>query len=408
MFGGLPRILSAADYGRFTVLQASAAIIFLAIGGWVPSATVRFMSRRDDHDGDFLIATNRFVRQGIVLTIALLGVSVGLSGNISAADAIVVALLVGPWILLLPDWHTLRARDRFQPYTLLAVGRYIISPALGILAALFRPTIIWFVSVQSLALLAMLPIAKRWRESIVSPSRSLHYKDSERALLRFALPLIPANLFINALALSDRVLIGAIIGDVEAGRYTAAYMVGSLPLQLLLAVVATALGPPLTRRWLSDRARAQYELGRLIAAASVVTALLVAGITATSAQGLSVIFGAVGNASTPKIATIVAAAETLMIVQWITQRPLGMEDMTTRIMAVSGFALVANLGANIALLPRFGPEAAAWTTLASYTMMLTGMWAAVPRDMRPSLGTSSWLITIAGLGATALTIVASA
>ena len=71
---------------------------------------------------------------------------------------------------------------------------------------------------------------------IFMKGKSFYNKDAWKFALMFSLPLIPHYLSNIVLTQSDRLMIGRMIGDAEAGKYSIAYMIASMVLMIFTAV----------------------------------------------------------------------------------------------------------------------------------------------------------------------------
>ena len=71
---------------------------------------------------------------------------------------------------------------------------------------------------------------------LLRKTKYIYHKEIWRYALTFSLPLIPHYLSNIILNQSDRLMIGRLVGDAEAGKYSIAYMIASMVLMIISAI----------------------------------------------------------------------------------------------------------------------------------------------------------------------------
>jgi O-antigen/teichoic acid export membrane protein len=406
---GLARTLGLEEYGRFTIIHAGASIITLASAGWVTSTIVRFASDHDDHNVGYVLKRVRaLLSQSLALAFVCALVALVFLPSQWRLTVVLMVVMGIASSSFLPDWQLLRARDDYLGYSSSAIYRYIVAIGLAVGVTVLYASVTLYVVTYSFVLFASLPLLRRRGSRLLAKIDGNSHTtttQTSRMIVRFALPLVPANIFMITLAMSDRIMVGALVTESAAGQYAAAYTVGSLPLQVLLALCVNTFGPQLTRRWAWDEVGVRRTLGNLAGLTFIVGALGIPALYLVADGVLPFLFSGAGVEADSRVSVVVAAGETLVVVQWFAQRPLAYTYRNQRAMAVAGVAALVNVLLNLWLIGIYGPIAAAWTTFTCYMILLVAMWLAaspghrVHVTRRAVLGfafaSASWALTVA-------------
>ncbi|HET9050514.1 MAG TPA: flippase [Candidatus Dormibacteraeota bacterium] len=210
------------------------------------------------------------------------------------------------------------------------------------------------------------------------------------------LPLVATSLIANIYWRADVPILQAAKGDTEVGWYALAYK----PFEALLFVPFTVRGvvfpvlgvlhrtsPEALRRGIRSLYRALLALGwpctvgLLVLAPNITTLLHFRYPEAEPSLrilAVAVVFMFVDNT----FVTALTAMDRQGLYAWI-----------------AGLGLVANVGMNLAVIPRFGYLGASWTTVATEVILCVAGWIALDRaGVRLQLLGRSWRILAAGAG----------
>jgi O-antigen/teichoic acid export membrane protein len=223
-----------------------------------------------------------------------------------------------------------------------------------------------------------------------------------------------------AYARIDQVLVLHYNGEREAGLYGTAYLLLDRLAFLPAAVMAT-LYPVLAGAWATDRPRARRVLQQGIHYL-LVAALPGLAFTIAAAEPLvRLLFGTEFEAAANAVPVLLGAFVVICLNYLMSYAAL-VTDRQGRLVWIASVTLVANVVANMILLPRHGFEAAAWVTLGSEALVLllgTAMvlrvldmrlaWGRVPRVVAAAalMGVLVWGARSAGLGVVGLIVVAA-
>lgn len=190
-----------------------------------------------------------------------------------------------------------------------------------------------------------------------------------RPALVFGLPLVPHRLAGWALNLSDRLILQAYVSLSDIGVYSLAYMLGSA-ISIVGLSVNTAW-TPLFFEAASERV-SPNRLDRLIsryttyflASMGMISMLLV-----LFAPEIIAILSSPQYELSASIVPIIAVAFFFHSVYIMFVNLLFLEKVTSRIPLITVPAALFNIGLNVLFVPRYGIWAAAYATLACYSLM---------------------------------------
>jgi O-antigen/teichoic acid export membrane protein len=229
------KFLGPAEYGRFALAFAVAIAVQAAFFDWLRLGATRFYSERVRSEAPALRATLdlAFIVITFSMTVAAClllfsGVKFALSNGLIAL-ALVAAVSNGMF-----DYNTALVRARFHDrlYTRLIIVKNIFALALtGGGAFLFGS-----------ARMALIGSIISLSGSIITARASLHDEGTAprqasftivKAILRYSLPIVAANLLYLAIPLANRSIIAVLYGFSETGQFSLAYDIGNKAVQAI-------------------------------------------------------------------------------------------------------------------------------------------------------------------------------
>ncbi len=234
----LARFLGPAEYGRMALALAVGQVIQTLMFDWLRLAATRFYSERARRESPDLRAT--LDASFAVLIAALSGITlfVLLSGVELPLSRPLIGLAVGAAVANgLFDYNTALVRARFLDglYARIIMGKNVLSLVLTVGGAW------WFGS----AAMALTGICLSMTGSLLASRRSLtdggsSPRAARRGLasqaLRYAMPIVMANMLYQVIPLVDRALIAQRFGFAESGQFSLAYDLG---IRIVLAIGST-------------------------------------------------------------------------------------------------------------------------------------------------------------------------
>jgi len=302
------------------------------------------------------------------------------------ADAFRVGalLVVGSELrLFFVNW--LRARDDIASYSRWIVIGETSDLVCSSAALLLFGSITAALAGSAVALLAVTVIlsarAARDVGGLERPSRSVG------PVLRYSLPLVPLALSDEALARSDRLVVGGFLGPAAAGTYSAIYALASM-LQMVNVPLTDVLFPKRVRLDATDPVRAR----RIMREAAVLFGAAVAVESAILAvAGPSILRAIVDDpveiARLPLVFLIATIGVGLYGIGRLLSLTMFVRKRTGTLAILWGSCLLFNLGANLALVPGIGITGAAVSTVLSYGLFALLQWRLNRRPATPPPGT---------------------
>ena len=292
------------------------------------------------------------------LTRALLGKSVPEEWVVlAAADVFLGTFAFVPLSLL-------RIQDRPRLFSAISVVRHAVNIALKV--ALVSggwgiSGILWADLAATAAFaLALAPVLVRNAEAAFSAPLL-------REVLAFALPKVPHGVMLQVLNLADRKILDVFAGRGEVGIYHMGYTFGG-GVKFAMSAFEPAWGP-----FVYAQARLADGASTLARVATYAYAGFAGAALAVAALGPDLLRLMTPNnpafrAAAPVI-PVVALAYLLHGLFLLTSIGIGIARQARYYPMVTGAAAIANVGANLLLIPRFGAMGAAWATVLAYAVM---------------------------------------
>ncbi len=364
--------LGVAEYGHLALLLlfSTAAKIVFRLGLDAGFFRVHY-EMTTDADRRRLAGTVAVFAFGVAT--ALLAVTVALRGPLTRA--LLGAGVPEGWVVLAAaDVYAgtfafvplalLRIQDRPRVFSALSVVRHTVNIALKVVLVSRGwgiGGILWAdLAATAVFAAALAPVLAR----NVTPAFSAPLL---REVLAFALPKVPHGLLVQVLNLADRKILDVFSTRGEVGLYHMGYTFGG-GVKFALSAFEPAWGP-----FVYSQAREAGGAERLARVASWAFAAFLGAAVGVAALGPDLL-----RLMTPKnpafhaaagIVPVVALAYLLHGVFLLTSVGIGIARAARYYPIVTAAAAAVNVGANLALVPRFGAMGAAWATVLAYGVM---------------------------------------
>jgi O-antigen/teichoic acid export membrane protein len=271
----LARLVSPAEFGRYTAASVITSVGSLFSESGMASALIR---RRDRMDEAASSAFFSLLVSGVLLTLGALAISplIGLffsSGRVGLLCAglsgvlLLEALGVVPDALLQRRFSFLR-RVAIDPLAAVAFALAAVTAAVGGLGAW---SLVWGAYASMIV-----SLVAAWSFAGFRPRRRLASMAVWRELARFARPVVGSEILYRAAAQLDAVLLGRFKGPASLGQYRNGLRLAQQPSEAFLSVAAYVLLPTLVR--ISDQPQrlrgAALQILGLLAAVALPASLL--------------------------------------------------------------------------------------------------------------------------------------
>ncbi len=199
------------------------------------------------------------------------------------------------------------------------------------------------------------------------------------ASLRFGLPLVPHSLASWALRLSDRWMIGILIGlpvlqaRAAIGVYSFGYQIGYI-VAIVIASFNAAWSPYFFRIGESPIGPRLFRHITTLVMAGLMA--MAAGLAVLAPEAVATLSGSRYEEAT-NVIRVVAFASAAQGLYTMLVTVVFLTKNTGRLALLTTAAAIANVGMNLLLIPRLGIIGAAWSTLAAYALfaLMTGIYA---------------------------------
>jgi O-antigen/teichoic acid export membrane protein len=193
-----------------------------------------------------------------------------------------------------------------------------------------------------------------------------------RRMLRFGLPLIPANVFGLSMASSDRYILQHYRTTAEVGIYSLGYTIGQI---VAFFVNAIQLAWPAHMFEIAKLPNAERQLARMLTYYCAVVGAISLGVSLFAEEILRVMATAEYYESA-RVVPWVAGASALWGLSFMVNSGLTTQDKMKYSGLLVTVVAIVNLGLNFWLIPRYGMMGAAWATLVSYALLAVVQTAA--------------------------------
>lgn len=252
---------------------------------------------------------------------------------------------------------------------LLTLGTYALWSGGGL-----RGLTIAFVAARGLALLLAAVITQIRLGGI-----ALTYdRDAWRDLHLTALPLGFFLIVLNLYQYADGVMLGYFRNDAETGLYGAAFKVYE-GLTYAATAISAVLTPRLSALFVSDRSKhRQMSIGGVAGTAGIGALIAMVGFI-LALPLLTIPFGSAFAGAVPPFRILCAGLPVVFAI-WILHATAISVDREKLLLQTGLIGLAVNVGLNLYLIPHYGPNGAAWATVAgelvSMLILIAGLRAA--------------------------------
>ncbi len=373
----ITKILGASNYGVWTQISVTVSLIAPIIVLGLPNAIVRFLIANKDKEE---------IKEGIwsvFLVIVLISLAVALI-FISFANFIssflqvpIVFIFAIAIIIVLESLNSFfinlfRAFNEITKYSIFNVFNVFGEIVLVAFAVLFnyglQGAILALIIIRVLAFLIL--FIRTIKKIGIKIPQFIYIRE----YLHFSLPIVTSNISYWGVQLSDRYIIGFFMGILFVGYYSPAYSIGNL---IYLFIVPFIIVLPVTLSQLFDNNKIEdvkIYLEHSLKYLLMIGIPAVFGISILSHQILRI------------FSTMEIADNSYFIVPFIAISILfyGIYTIFTQILflfkktkipaVIWVFAMILNIGLNIALIPKIGLIGTALSTLLSYVLATILVW----------------------------------
>jgi O-antigen/teichoic acid export membrane protein len=376
------RFLPVDDYGRFRYALALTTIVETIMDLGLSQVTVRAVARDK-------AAANQLFPHVLGLKIVWVAVGLTLLGIVTPilrTDPVVIKLCYALGLSSAVRSYLLTARGLLQGlhrFDLEALA--VVSDRLLLLVA--GGATLWagyglfglaaaFVGSR----LVMLGVMQILLRRVVTRVRPAFDRATWRDIQSAALPLGFFMIALNTYTYIDTVILGFMRSDTEIGWYAASYSVYE-GLTYAPSIIAAVLTPRLSYLFTQDRRAHRVLLTRALVG-SLALGVVLGGCAVLAARPIiTILFGSrYAPAALPL--QILAGGALFVFATWILHAAAISTNLDRRLLLTTAIGLGANVLLNVALIPRYGINGAAWATVLAEALTVVLLLVQLERRLR--------------------------
>lgn len=401
----LARALGVGAFGRLSLVFALVGLAGNAGDFGLSQIAVRDMAAHPEQRPEILgsLVAVRLALSGVLTATVIGGVVLMLPAGSARWMGVLVAMTI-PLGALGALQAGAQARLRPELMSYVTLGQSVVWLALVATLAYVHASLAVYGAAFLFA--ALVQTALAW--ALVRPVTAVSWRPRwsvARPLLRSALPLGLAGLCVTAYYKIDGIILFQLKGAEQTALYAAAYRFLDV-LQLFPAAVLTILLPLLASLGRTgDVRRSERSVQAALVVLGLVALPIVVGGALLSSRIVVLVYGHDFRGAGPLLAILLPAFLSICMGYVFTAILIAARHMWPYTAVAIG-AAVANVAANLVLIPHFGAKGAAWITLATEFPVMTSITVLARRRMAVPLPWGRWLRTALATGAMALAIVA--
>ena len=280
----------------------------------------------------------------------------------------IVAITLYVEALAIPPLTLIRMQARSRLFVAISVGRFAAMLSLNLLFVVILNEGVRGILLGN-AIASSVVLVFLARDYVHAAGR----RPSRRVLremLAFGLPYFPVLVSAWLIDASDRYLLELFRTRAEVGQYALAYRIGAV---MQIAVAAFSMGWAPLRYQIYTRSDAKEVYRRLTKYYVVAVTVLGVGIGAFAPEIVAAVSPPSYEPATPVVPLILLAYATYGLFLMMATG-MGITKQTTPLAWIGAGGAIANVGINLFIIPKFGMQGAALTTIFAYVIMVCGAW----------------------------------
>jgi O-antigen/teichoic acid export membrane protein len=368
----ITKALGASDYGVYTTLLITVALLASISLFGLTSSLIRFLPSKKDRTevSEVFSSISSFVLLASIIIAALVSLSSDfladtVFGEPSSSNIIRIGIFLLPLTVMLDVIYSFFAmRRRMLEFSLVKLADAFIPVVLTIIFILNGFGLLFVIYASMITQLALILITlpriiKELGVSLPTISRLMPY-------LKFGVPLVVVGLSANILNLGNRYVVGALMDSAAVGIFSVAYNLGGLVIVLLFPITSVLLSPLSKAYDEGELKQVRTYLGYstkyflMLAIPAVAGLSIVASPVIHSLTTSEFLVGSVG-------VTAVIAISNLAYGLYVINSQILLLTKKTKLNAILLlFFAIANIALNVILVPSFGIFGSAISTLICF------------------------------------------
>jgi O-antigen/teichoic acid export membrane protein len=368
------RLLSPGQYGYYALSISIMNLLNALFFYWLQTALPRLLPQAIKEGKAMQLRITAYLAYGAVSMLLVMCMFLFL-GIVDIKDLKLVAWLAVPLALARSLLNLNQAFHRsnldFKRYNIIECGQALLGLMLGLtLVMVLHWNSTGAIVGMACAMVCMLAVDIR---ALLQVSLKRFSKPALTEIARFGLPLVFTYGFAFVIASSDRFMIEHFQGVGQVGIYAAGYSLMDRIAQIVFMMVATPSFPltihKLEHEGVAAAQRQTYDNGVALLALAMPAC---AGLILCNSQLAAILIGSDFRAGAMQVMPWIAMASFLNgFSTHYFDHAFYLAKKPYMLLFTQGPAAAFNLILNLILIPRYGYMGAAYSTVASYTLLLT-------------------------------------
>ncbi|NNE58543.1 MAG: lipopolysaccharide biosynthesis protein [Hellea sp.] len=383
-FGGiviLTRLLGSAEYGRYAIAMITMMTLHMGFFTWIEAAMARYQARAE-RKGDVnthVKTLYAFALRTAVPALALFWLVVYAVPSIpKEMKWLLYAALASTSLQLFFNlgMEAHKAAHRIRRYSASFATHQLMSFSIGLLLLLLLREKGWlspevgmffgiFIATIAVLIIDLPFMLKKMKGGSVEPARAKNY-------FKYGMPISISLILTYALSSADMYLIAGILGNSEAGEYSASYNLANRSLDVLFIWIGMAVTPIAVTALEKEGLERSTKVLKDYGAALLWIAMPAATGIALIAEPAGFILGEEVRQGAVKIMPLIAFAGVMNgMISYYAQRAFMLSGKTDVFVWAMVPPVLLNIGLNLWLIPQYELMGAVWATVISYAVALT-------------------------------------
>lgn len=360
------RVLGAEVYGRWSVAAVLSILAGSTCFGWLSQAIIRF---------GLSSSVRRTIKRKVALSSCVAAATLAGAGiGAAVLEGPTRAALVGPALVALGAGLTTLAISVHQTQQQLL--RAAVSELTRVLSiGWVFPSVAAITDSPSIGLVAagalLTAFASAALRSNIAGSEVGRARQRGSEIFRYGAPLSAWMLLAGLYQSSDRYIVLKVLTERDAGEYAAIYDFSTRPLNLALGTIHFIFQAAYFRARRSDDSGTAEHNSRTSIVSSTIAWLVFAIPTIVILQFADLSRFDIENSPSIVMTSSLAISTLIWAISLVLQRPLQIENRTTLLLGLVSVSVILNVALNLLLVPRYGRDTAAVTTLVSSCVYLS-------------------------------------
>lgn len=363
------RIMSTEQYGTFAIFQSwfNILIIFTSLNIFLSSFTKGLIRYKDDREN---FTSSQLSLTTIITTIFLIiyGINIDFWTKVFSLPPLLMFVMFAE-LLVMPAYELWIAKKRFdykyKSVVALSIAMNLLCLVTSVIAVLLNDSKLEARAISDviIKILFALPL---FAVIFLHGKKLINLKYWKYALL-FNLPLLPHYLSNFILTQSDRIMIGQLVGETQAGFYSVSYTISTI-ITLLITAINSSLTPYIYKT-LDKISKTQIKkISNITNFISVFIAALCALVMLFAPEIIRIFAGDKYLDAIYIIPPVAASVYFILVysifsnIEYFYQKTRGIAIATTA-------CAILNILLNYICIKNFGYYAAGYTTLISYILL---------------------------------------